>query len=199
MSSPVVYYARHGETDWNVEWRLQGGRDIALNENGRQQAVRCGEILRDLFARDRFDPASLDYVSSPLGRARMTMELLRGVIGLPAEGYRVEQNLTEISFGEWEGFTLEELSQRDNDAVMRRDKDKWNFLPPGGESYQQVMTRVAGWYATLSRDTVIVAHGGTARALFAHLGLFDISNAAQESIEQGVVYAIAEGKLARYA
>lgn len=194
-----VFYVRHGETDWNVEWRLQGARDIALNENGRRQAVRCGEILRDLFARDDLAADSFDYVSSPLGRARMTMELLRGVLDLPAEGYRAERNLTEISFGEWEGFTLDELARRDSDAVLRRDRDKWNFLPPGGESYQQVMTRVAGWYATLSRDTVIVAHGGTARALFVHLGLLSLPGAAQESIEQGVVYAISEGTLARYA
>jgi len=199
MPAPVVYYVRHGETDWNVEWRLQGGRDIALNERGREQANRCGEILRDLMTRDNRAPDTLDYVSSPLGRARVTMELVRGRLGLPAEGYRVEQNLTEISFGEWEGFTIEELSRRDNESVLRRDKDKWNFLPPGGESYQQVMVRIAGWYATLARDAVVVAHGGTARALLAHLGIFDPATAAMESIEQGVVYLIAEGKLARYA
>ncbi len=196
---PIVYYVRHGETDWNVEWRLQGERDIALNEKGRGQAVHCGEILRDLFARDGHAPGDFDYVASPLGRARVTMELLRGVLALPAQGYRIEQNLSEISFGEWEGFTLEELARRDNEAVLQRDKDKWNFLPPGGESYQQLMTRVAGWYATLARDTVVVAHGGTARALFAHLGLLKPPVAAQASIEQGVVYVIADGKLARYA
>lgn len=196
---PRIYYVRHGETDWNVEWRLQGARDIALNENGRRQAVRSGEILRDLFARDGLPAENLDYVSSPLGRARITMELMRGPLKLPAEGYRVERNLTEISFGEWEGFTLEELAERDSESVLRRDKDKWNFLPPGGESYQQVMARMAGWHATLARDTVVVAHGGTARALFVHLGLLSLPGAAQESIEQGVVYVIAEGTLARYA
>jgi probable phosphoglycerate mutase len=196
---PRVFYVRHGETDWNVEWRLQGARDIALNEKGRSQAAYCGEILRDLLARDDLAADTLDYVSSPLGRARMTMELLRGVLALPVEGYRVEQNLTEISFGEWEGFTIEELARRDNEAVLRRDRDKWNFLPPGGESYQQVMARVAGWYATLSRDTVVVAHGGTARALFVHLGLLSLPGAAVESIEQGVVYVVGDGALARYA
>jgi probable phosphoglycerate mutase len=196
---PRVFYVRHGETDWNVEWRLQGARDIALNEKGRSQAAYCGEILRDLLARDDLAADTLDYISSPLGRARMTMELLRGVLALPVEGYRVEQNLTEISFGEWEGFTIEELARRDNEAVLRRDRDKWNFLPPGGESYQQVMARVAGWYATLSRDTVVVAHGGTARALFVHLGLLSLPGAAVESIEQGVVYVVGDGALARYA
>ncbi len=199
MPGPLVYYIRHGETDWNVEWRLQGARDIALNDKGRMQAAHCGDVLRGLLERDARDPHSLDYVCSPLGRTRATMELVRTGVALPAEGYRIEQNLTEISFGDWEGFTLDELALRDNEAVLRRDKDKWNFLPPGGESYQQLMVRVAGWYATLSRDAVVVAHGGTARALFAHLGHYDPATAAQESIEQGVVYLLSEGKLARFA
>jgi probable phosphoglycerate mutase len=199
MPSPVVYYIRHGETDWNVEWRLQGARDIALNDKGRQQAARCGEILRELFERDGRSPDSLDYVSSPLGRTRATMELVRTGLALPVDGYRIENNLTEISFGQWEGFTLEELAKTDNESVLLRDKDKWNFLPPGGESYQQLMVRVAGWYATLARDTVVVAHGGTARALFAHLGHYQQATAAQESIEQGVVYLLSDGKLGRYA
>ncbi len=199
MPRPVVYYIRHGETDWNVQWRLQGGRDIALNENGRRQAAHCGEILRDLLARDEAAPSALEYISSPLGRARITMELIRGALGLPADGYRIEQSITEISFGEWEGFTLDELAARDDEAVQRRTRDKWNFTPPGGESYGQVMDRVGRWYETLARDTVVVAHGGTARALFAYLGLFKTDTAAQESIEQGVVYVIGESGLGRYA
>ena len=51
MSRPTVYYIRHGETDWNVAGRLQGRRDVSLNARGRAQGIRCGEILRDLFAR----------------------------------------------------------------------------------------------------------------------------------------------------
>ncbi len=70
MPPPTVYYMRHGETDWNVAGRLQGRRDTALNARGRAQAMHCGEVLRDLFERDGRDPNTLDYVSSPLARAR---------------------------------------------------------------------------------------------------------------------------------
>ena len=52
MPRPTLYFVRHGETDWNAERRLQGQHDIPLNALGRTQASRCGEILRDLFARD---------------------------------------------------------------------------------------------------------------------------------------------------
>jgi broad specificity phosphatase PhoE len=48
MTPPLIYYIRHGETDFNVEGRLQGARDILLNANGRAEALRCGGILRDL-------------------------------------------------------------------------------------------------------------------------------------------------------
>ena len=67
MPRPTVYYVRHGETDWNVDGRLQGHHDIPLNARGRAQAVHCGEILRDLFARDGRDA----------GRSRLRVEPAR--------------------------------------------------------------------------------------------------------------------------
>ena len=69
MARPVLYFVRHGETDWNAAHRLQGQHDSALNASGRAQATRCGTILRDLLARDGRKPEELDYVASPLARA----------------------------------------------------------------------------------------------------------------------------------
>jgi probable phosphoglycerate mutase len=82
---PTVYYIRHGETSWNAEGRLQGAQDIALNGRGRQQATHAGRILAGLIARDGHDKAALPFVSSPLGRARSTMELMRRVLELPVD------------------------------------------------------------------------------------------------------------------
>jgi broad specificity phosphatase PhoE len=81
---PVIYYVRHGLTDWNVQHRLQGRHDVPLNREGRAQAVRCAEILCDLFARDGCAAQELAYVSSPLGRARETMELMRAISAWPS-------------------------------------------------------------------------------------------------------------------
>src|SRR3982074_3987986 len=77
MSQPLLYFMRHGETDWNAERRLQGQHDIPLNAVGRGQASRCGEIMRALFERDGRDPESFAFVSSPLGRGRAPKGLLR--------------------------------------------------------------------------------------------------------------------------
>jgi broad specificity phosphatase PhoE len=198
MSSPPLYYIRHGETDWNVEGRLQGQRDIPINARGREQARRCGEILNDLLARDATDPAQFDYVSSPLGRARETMELVRAALGLDPTGYRQDARLAEISFGQWEGFTTEELRLSWPDAVAERERDKWGFAPPEAESYATMSLRVHDWYGALVRHTVVVAHGGTLRGLVVQLGIASPEEAPFLDIAQGVVYMIAPGSLSRY-
>jgi probable phosphoglycerate mutase len=198
MPQPVLYYVRHGLTDWNVQQRLQGRLDVPLNAEGRAQSAGCGRILRGLIARDGHAAADLAYVSSPLARARETMEVMRTTLGLDAEGYEVEPRLAEIAFGEWEGLTYDEIFARDSDVIARREAHKWGFLPPGGESYAQVAARVGAWYATLERATVAAAHGGTARALIAHLGLAPPEDATHQTIDQGVVYVFADGRLVRY-
>jgi broad specificity phosphatase PhoE len=195
---PVIYYVRHGLTDWNVEQRLQGRHDVPLNVEGCAQAVRCGEILQELFLRDGRVPESFDYVSSPLARARKTMEIMRTTLGLAPAGYAIEERLVEIAFGEWEGLSYADVLERDKDVVARRESDKWGFTPPGGESYAQVTVRIADWYETVGRDTVVAAHGGTARALVAYLKLAPPKDATHYSIEQGVVYVFEGNQLARY-
>jgi broad specificity phosphatase PhoE len=194
-----LYYVRHGLTDWNIAGRLQGHHDIPLNQTGREQAVCCGQILGDLLACDGCSAVQLDYVSSPLSRARETMEIMRVTLGTAPAGYAIEPRLTEISFGEWEGLTYAEVMQRDPDVVAKREADKWEFLPPGGENYRQVALRVGAWYASLERDTVVCAHGGTGRALVALLGIAAPEEAVHHSIDQGVVYLLAPGSLTRYA
>ena len=198
MPPPTVYYVRHGETDWNVAGRLQGRRDIDLNARGREQARHVGGILRDLFARDGRAAASFEYVSSPLRRATETMQLLRRVLGLDPDGFRRDERLAELSFGDWEGFTIAQLHERDPQRIAQREHDKWHFVPPNGESYKMVAARMHGWYAGLVNDTVVAAHGGTARGLIADLGIAKPAAAPLLDIEQGMVYVFRGENLTRY-
>ncbi|HET7848782.1 MAG TPA: histidine phosphatase family protein [Pseudolabrys sp.] len=199
MPGPIVYYVRHGETDWNVAGRLQGRHDVPLNGNGRTQAIHCGEILKELFAKEGRSAAEFDYLSSPLGRARQTMELMRGALGLDASGYRTDDRLAEIAFGDWEGFTIAELHSRDPQRIAAREQDKWNFLPPRGESYKMVAARMGEWHRSLARDCVVAAHGGTARGLIAHLRIAHAAAAPLIDIAQGIVYVFRDGEMRRFA
>src|SRR6201996_5712533 len=190
---------RHGETEWNALGRLQGAQDIPLNELGRSQSVHAGHILTDLLKRDGRDAQSIGFVASPLGRARQTMDLVRGTLQLPLSGYAIDDRLREIGYGEWEGSTLAEMQAKDPDLFARRQAEKWTVAPPGGETYVAVQARVADWYRGLTSDTVAVAHGGTARALMVQLGLKTPEDAADLKIEQGAVYVFGDNGLALYS
>jgi broad specificity phosphatase PhoE len=198
MPQPTIYYIRHGETAWNAEGRFQGAQDIPLNDLGRKQAAAAGGILRDLFARDDRQAASLGFVSSPLGRARSTMDFVRTALGLPAGEYAIDARLREIGYGQWEGLTLPEMKLHDAATFASRDADKWSIAAPSGESYAAVTLRMQDWYASLTGDTVAVAHGGTARALMVALGIETPDSAASLTIEQGAVYVFGAGGLAKY-
>jgi broad specificity phosphatase PhoE len=195
---PTVYYIRHGETSWNAEGRLQGAQDIALNGRGRQQATHAGRILAGLIARDGHDKAALPFVSSPLGRARSTMELMRRVLELPVDDYSLDNRLREIGYGVWEGSTLTEMQVADPELYARRLTAKWTLAPEGGETYASVQLRMRNWYDSLLVDTVAVAHGGTVRALMVALGLETPESAADLPIEQGAVYVFRDGGLKKY-
>jgi broad specificity phosphatase PhoE len=199
MPAPTIYYIRHGETSWNAEGRLQGVQDVPLNDLGRRQAARAGHILADLFVRDRRDKSSLSFVSSPLGRARSTMELVRAELKLPPSDYGLDDRLREIGYGEWEGSTLAEMQVEDPELFARRQLEKWTVSPPGGESYVAVQGRMQDWYDQLREDTVAVAHGGTARALMVALGIETPLTAADLTIEQGAVYVFGQDGLNKYS
>ena len=162
MPVPTIYYIRHGETEWNAEGRLQGTQDIPLNDLGRKQAAHAGGILADLFARDGRDEASLPFVASPLGRARSTMELVRGALKLPPDDYAIDDRLREIGYGHWEGSTLAA------DAGVATPSFSPGARPRNGRCRRRAARAMprcrpgcSDWYDQLTADTVAVAHGGT--------------------------------------
>lgn len=183
----TLYFVRHGETDWNVEARLQGQRDVPLNDFGRVQAEEVGRRLRELVSH----PEDLDYVASPLGRTRETMERLREAIGLHPPAYRTDERLKELTFGNWEGLTWKEVRERDPKGARARDADKWGFVPPQGESYAMLAERVAPFLESLTRDSVVVSHGGVARVLLVMLGQASRDFAPRADIWQGRVLVFA--------
>ncbi len=189
MPSPqALYLIRHGETDWNAEGRLQGQRDVPLNARGRRQADEVGAVLAHIA------PGSPDlpFVASPMARTRETMERLRRAIGLDPLDYTTDDRLKELTFGRWEGLTWREVRRSDPAGAARRERDKWGFVPPAGESYAMLEARVAAWLATLAGPTVVVAHGGVARVLLVLCAGWSPDRAAKADIWQGRVLTLAD-------
>ena len=161
----TLYFVRHGETASNAENRLQGQLDVPLNDKGRGQAERNGRKLHELIR----DVSAVDFVASPLARARETMEIARGAMGLERTAFRTDDRLKEIHFGRWQGLLWSEVPAFDPVGFAEREAGTFDWLAPGGESYAGLMARTVDWLGSVERDTVVVAHGGISRVLRGHL------------------------------
>lgn len=184
----TIYHIRHGQTDWNVAGRLQGMQDIPLNPTGQAQADGNGRALGAHFKAEGIDPAALHWFSSPLGRTRETMERVRGGIGLDPEAYVVVPDLREVSFGVYEGKTYEDIAETNPAHHAEIMRDKWHFLPPEGESYEQMAERLRAWLARTAGDMVVVSHGGVFRALRAVIEDLDDPNLAHLLVPQDRIF-----------
>ncbi len=177
---------RHGETDWNREGRLQGGQDIPLNDLGRSQAAEAAERLRTLAP----GFAALDYIGSPMQRARETMDILRRTLDLAPGAYRLDDRLKELTFGSWEGYTWRDIRKAEREQAQLRERDKWSFVPPGGESYAMLAERIRPVLEELTGETVLVSHGGVARTVLALVGAVSPQKASLVEIWQGKILVV---------
>ena len=159
--------ARHGQSVSNAVRRFQGAQDVALSPLGvRQAAALALAIERRRVAH---------VYASPLERARHTARVALAGLDLPLT---VVDDLRELSLGEWEGCTVEEIRTQPGDPYTRWIRDPVLCLPPGGEPLADVQARVLRSVDRIAAahgngdDVLIVAHGGVISALLAHwLGL----------------------------
>ena len=156
----MILLARHGETDYNAPpRRIQGQRDIPLNDHGREQA----RVLAEEASKHPVET----LWSSHLSRARETAAIVGEVLGLEA---REDPRLAEANWGDWQGRLADDIA-RDAAELWDHWKDslpQWRF--PGGESLQEHMDRT--WaalddIAAEGRTALVVCHGGTIRCALA--------------------------------
>ncbi len=157
-----IYLVRHGETDWNLEMRIQGQTDIPLNASGMDQAKECAMFFRD---------NTFDYVySSALKRAIKTAEIIADG-KLPVKTY---PELNERSFGTWETHLWSEIHQQNTGL-----REQWKLIgkhyqPPQGESILEMATRVTRRFIevvdqhSVNDSILIIAHGGPIKAMIGY-------------------------------
>lgn len=156
----LITLIRHGQTDWNLEGRIQGTTDIPLNDTGRAQARAAAQRL----AGTPFDRV----YASPLSRARETAEIIAGELDLAAP--LVAVGMREHEFGAAEGLLWDECRERF--GGLRGDV-------PGAETVQQLTDRALSALARIdltarrrsaprSESVLVATHGGVIRALLEH-------------------------------
>ena len=167
-----LYMLRHGETAWNTERRMQGTKDSALTERGRDQALAMGRTLRAELA-GAHGPTI--FLRSPLGRVRETSEIVGRELGLDPAEWRDDPRLAELGYGQWEGFSWKEIEVTHPTALADWRADPHGYCPPGGETHFELRRRCETMLAEIaatSTRTVVVSHGVSGAVMRGlHLGL----------------------------
>lgn len=160
----MIYLLRHGQTEFNLQGRMQGRLDSPLTALGVQQARRMGRVLRGFVD----DPDRWSIVSSPLGRALRTAEIVRDETGLDC-GIALDERLAEVSGGDWEGLTREEIDILHPDLDPNIPLRRLLLTAPGGEGEAALDRRLADWLAGIDeadgRRRIVVCHGGAGQRL----------------------------------
>jgi 2,3-bisphosphoglycerate-dependent phosphoglycerate mutase len=172
-----IWLVRHGQTDWNLEHRYQGQRDLPLNVTGIAQAQELaneldGQHFQSLYASD-------------LSRARQTAEVLARKFHLPIQ---LDSRLRECNFGSWEGLVYQEVELHFPEEYEARRRDPLNSPPRGGESLAQVALRVAHAASDIARQhpsgkVLLVSHGLALATLVCLARDFPVSQARTYILE----------------
>ena len=161
-----IYFARHGQTDWNLQGKVQGATDIPLNETGIDQAHRlCEKIKEENIAIEKI------YTSNQI-RAIRTAQIVDEQYRV---GYEIVEGLEEMSLGDFEGHTWDEINALYPEELQYWNEDRRYHTSPNGESYQMVLDRlfaaldhILGQHDTSSdKSLLIVTHGAVIATLIA--------------------------------
>lgn len=189
-----LYFVRHGQTDWNTERRMQGCRDIPLNEKGRAQAKACGESLRDTH----FDAV----YCSPLSRAYDTC---MAIVGEREVEVVTDDRLREFNYGIWEGKYFEEAMQDNPELWYIHWVKPGEFAIPEGDSAVGKLAEAESFFEELlpkheGQNVLLVSHGYTCQFIIAaalNLHLNDVQYFYQDNASVSLIQIANERRFLR--
>lgn len=125
-----IFLLRHGETQWNIEKVFRGQAEVPLTENGKRQAKFAAEHLKNKGIEAIY--------TSPLLRAKETADIVAGVLNLKCI---IDERITGLNFGEWQGRPYSEIEKKYPDEFRRYKTDPQKFKSPNGETLDEAMKR----------------------------------------------------------
>jgi broad specificity phosphatase PhoE len=149
----MIYLIRHGQTDQNVAWRIQGQKDFPLNETGIRQAEAARDALKELGI--SFDKV----ISSPLSRAVRTAEIVTGADGAEASKAPeiiLDDRLKEMDYGPYEGADLKNLPEALKEFFSDFNR---NPAPEGVEQLPDLVKRLGGFLEAIKPDIMEMKPG----------------------------------------
>lgn len=159
MEKKNIYLIRHGESEFNVQKKFCGCNECDLSSLGKVQAKLLGEEMKNI----RLD----EIYASPIKRARLTAQAM-------GENIIFDDDLRELNFGEFEGFTFDEIEKKHPEYLEAMLKKDFSYTFPGGEQMQKFYERVTNAYDKIVKNSkgnriAIVAHSCVIRCILSYV------------------------------
>ena len=178
---------RHGESEWNALGLWTGWRDISLTDEGREEARRAAEAVRDV-------PFDVAYTSK-LVRAHQTLDEIKQTLGLPDLPTIEDAALNERDYGDLTAKNKWDVQKEYGEEQFLKWRRSWDYPVPGGETLKDVYARVGPYYdlrilpdLRAGKNVIVAAHGNSLRALVKHLENIPEDEIPSLEIGTGEVY-----------
>jgi len=181
-----LYITRHGQTEWNLEGRLQGHKDSSLTETGKEHAR---------MLKNRLEDVKIDVVySSSSGRALQTANILAG----DTHTIHPLDDLREMSFGKWEGALHKDFELEDPDLYHALFNDASAYKPADSECIESLQNRAVKAVQTIvdkhaGQNVLIVSHGITVKSILAHMEGLSFKDFWKGPFVQGCSLSVIDG------
>lgn len=178
---------RHGESEWNAKGLWTGWTDVPLTENGKKEARKAGEGIKDISFNQAF--------TSKLIRAQQTLEEIKNVLEQEALLTTEAEELNERSYGIYTGKNKWEVEKEVGEEKFMQIRRSWDYPIPDGESLKQVYDRVMPYYfqhieplLKEGNNIIVAAHGNSLRALIKYLENVSDENIPHLELATGEAY-----------
>jgi len=188
---------RHGQSQWNLENRFTGWKDVPLTDNGIKEAKNAGKLMLK-------NKIKIDLIfSSILQRANKTAELAIKEMNLSnfwIDDQLVmtrDKSLNERDYGDLVGLNKEETAKKYGKEQVHIWRRSYDVPPPGGESLENVVDRVKPYFEKSispalndNKNIIIVAHGNSLRASMIKVGLYKEEEISNIELPTGIPFVI---------
>ena len=187
-----IFLLRHGETDWNKEGRMQGRKDVPLNETGRRQIEKSAEALKEMLSELEV------MIASPLVRAHESAEIVAKKLSYAKENIAIEPLIMERSFGIVEGSIYTEIAEKYPDGNYPEAESVEQLIERASQAFQKIVSLYQD-----KKQILIVAHGAILYAMLTAISDRNIQyGGSATKIDEGsihrVVYENGIKEIARY-
>ena len=195
----MIIIIRHGQTIWNILKKKQGHKNSKLTDKGKEQGHKVAMFLNKKFS------TNINFIvyASPIKRVKDYIKIIDKDLKYFHLANKINyfNSLKEHKFGKWEGKTIKEIKMKYKDEYQSREKDKWNYKIPNGESYKLLSIKLKNFIKKKinhKKNYIIFTHEMVSKVLRGNLMNFSKKKIIKSKHNSNYIYIFENKKLQKY-